>query len=134
MASAWVEEFITGLHRLEETGSADALVEQFAEEATLGNLVHQEPLHGREGARHFWEGYRRHFHKIRSTFERIIETEGHAALEWHAEGTLAQGGETIRYRGVTLLRRGESGLVEFRGYYDPRPFLTGLGVEVRPAA
>ena len=64
-----------------------------------------------------------------STFERVIENEEQAALEWHAKGALAQGGREVAYRGVTLIRRGDQGITQFAGYYDPRPFLEALGAQ-----
>ncbi len=132
MAKKWVEQFIDALHALEDGGDVEPLLAQFSPRAAVWNLARPEPQKGEEAIRRFWEGYRAQFDRVHSTFERIITGDGQAALEWHAEGTLAQGGRELSYRGVTLLKRGEDGIEEFAGYYDPQPFLQGLGV--RPHA
>lgn len=134
MNDQWVRDFIDALHGLEAGGDAGTLLAQFAPEAGVWNVALHEPLRGEEGARRFWEGYRQQFGRIHSTFGRVILGTDEAALEWQAEGTLAQGGREITYRGVTILKRGEAGITEFAGYYDPRPFLDGLGVVVQRAA
>jgi hypothetical protein len=133
-AHDWVEAFIDALHRLEERGEPEPLLQQFAPDARLRTLTHEEPLEGREQIAGFWQQYRSQFQRIESRFERTIVSEEQAALEWEAEGTLSQGGRGISYRGVTLLRRGENGLSEFASYYDPQPFLAALGVRAQEKA
>ena len=135
MNSEWVQSFIDALHGLEDRNEVEPLVAQFAPEAGLWTLVRTEPVHGTEAIREFWQGYRNFFERIHSTFERIIETEDQAALEWRAEGTLSQGGRELAYRGVTILKRKEEGITEFASYYDPQPFLERLDIRpVRAAA
>ena len=129
MQQGWVQGFIQALYALEDRGDAEPLVALFAPEGTVWNIIHTEPKRGAEEIRHFWEGYRGEFQQIQSTFERQIENADQAALEWRAEGTLAQGGRPIAYRGVTLLKRGSRGITELASYYDLRPFLDALGAE-----
>ncbi len=129
ISTEWVREFVAALHALEGTGDATGMVRQFSPEGSVWNLIRVEPKQGWEEIAAFWERYRSEFQTIHSTFERIIETESQAALEWHAEGTLAQGGKEVAYRGVTLLKHGSRGITEFASYYDPRPFLHALGAE-----
>lgn len=134
MPTDWVSAFINGLHALEDRGEIEPLLAQFAPNGSLWNITHREPLRGEAEVRHFWEGYRRTFAQIHSEFERIIEADGQAALEWSAEGTLNPGEAPIAYRGVTLLRRGEGGISEFASYYDPAPFQAQPEPHSQPAA
>ena len=131
MADGWVQEFIDGLHRLEETGNPEPLLAQFAPGASAWTPAHAEPLEGHGQVRDFWEQCRGAFERVSSTFERVIEGEGEAALEWRAEGMLRQGGE-VACRGVTLLRHGTGGIMRFASYYDPQPFLESMGVLSKP--
>ncbi|MFN3651601.1 MAG: nuclear transport factor 2 family protein [Armatimonadota bacterium] len=134
MRATWISEFIDGLHALESRNEIEPLLACFAGDATIWNITHAEPRRGPQALREFWETYRRQFDRIRSDFDRIVEGERDAALEWHAEGTLPSG-SPIAYRGVTILRQGDGGIAEFAGYFDPRPFElhAGAGRPVSPA-
>lgn len=134
MTADWVQSFIDALHGLEDDQDLQPMLAQFTDDIRLRNLVHEQPLDGPEGARRFWQGYRDQFGRIHSAFERVLVADDQAALEWHAEGTLSQGGREVSYRGVTLLKRGEGGIAEFTSYYDPQPFLESLGVTTKQAA
>ncbi len=90
MNDQWVQEFIDALHGLEDGGDVGPLLAQFAPDAGVWNVALHEPLRGEAGAHRFWEGYRQQFDRIHSTFEKVIVGADEAALEWHAEGTLAQ--------------------------------------------
>ena len=127
----WVTRFIEALHRLEDQGDPEAIVSLFAPEAALWTIVHSEPLRGEAAIREFWVKYRAQFERIHSTFERRIEGDGQAALEWRAEGTLSPAERQIAYRGVTLLRGSATGITEFASYYDPQPFSQTLRSEAR---
>lgn len=131
MNQDWVQKFVDALHHLELREEADPLVALFAPDAGLWTLIKPEPVQGTEAIRQFWNHYRHEFEHIRSVFERIIATEEQAALEWCAEGTLRHNGGEVKYRGVTILRRGDKGITEFASYYDPRPFLQAIGVTER---
>jgi ketosteroid isomerase-like protein len=124
--TAWVQNFTDALHRLETQGDIDAMVSQFAPDATLWTPVQPEPHRGSEEIRQFWQRYREQFERIVSTFERDLTADGQSALEWQAEGVLATGNKDITYRGVTLLRGGEKGITRFVSYYDMTPFLSAI--------
>ena len=134
MPANWISAFIDALHALEDRREIEPLLHQFSPGASLWNISHSEPRRGPAEIRDFWEGYRRQFGQIHSHFERIIEEEDQAALEWRAEGTLGDGGSPVAYRGVTLLQRGGDGVTEFASYYDPRPFEAPLRAPRTPAA
>jgi hypothetical protein len=100
--SGLARRFIDALLRAEESGNADELVGLFDDDAELRSFVHDESLHGIDGARRFWREYLSSFQRLRSRFERVSDLDGLAVLEWVSEGTLASG-TPITYRGVSLV-------------------------------
>jgi ketosteroid isomerase-like protein len=121
--------FIEALGTLEASRDAGALVDLFADDAEVGNVLVPEAYHGREGAREFWEQYRGHFGEVRSTFRNVIDGEGRVALEWTTTGTSAAGAP-IAYDGVSLLEIGGGRISRFSAYFDS----ASLGREMREAA
>ena len=120
MSSA--QQFADALQRLESDRDLDAFLTQFAEDVAL---VRPEPggsEQGREGARRFWQAYLDQFESISSSFDRLVDDGALGELEWVSTGTLSSG-RPISYAGVSLLERGEDGLVaRFATYYDTAAF------------
>lgn len=112
------------LRAFEADGRPDPLVELFADDAELANLARAE--RGRDGARRFWEEYRRAFGTIRSEFAAVIVGDGAAALEWESSGTLPSGAP-IRYRGASVLEVDGDRVRRFRTYYDSAAFVAPAG-------
>ena len=111
------------LQQIEETGDGAPLVEMFAENAELMNRAMVEPLQGRDGARSFWEKYLSVFERIRSEFTNVIEGDNSTSvLEWVSEGALSTG-ESIKYRGVSIIETENAQVHRFRTYYDSAVFL-----------
>ncbi|BAC90001.1 nuclear transport factor 2 family protein [Gloeobacter violaceus] len=121
MANPTVERFMQTLQHTEQSGDVESLVNLFAEDAELSNLVLTEPLRGLAGARQFWSDYLGAFGQIRSHFERAIAADNAAVLEWVSEGKL-HSGEPIRYRGVSILEIEGDRVRRFRSYYDSAAF------------
>ena len=115
------EQFMSALQTFERDGDTDRFVELFTDDAELQSLTEHEPLRGHDGARAFWDGYRSAFGEIRSKFDRVIQGDRTVVLEWHSDGTLADG-QPISYRGVSILELSEDRVQRFRTYYDSAPF------------
>ena len=114
------DTFAKALQQAEESRDPGPLVRLFAEDAELSNYTHRES--GAEGARRFWSLYLDQFDEIRSSFSRLIEAEGQAALVWRSEGRL-KGGQPIAYSGVSVLELDGDRVRRFETYYDSAAFL-----------
>ncbi len=122
MTSEIAERFMHTLQQIEETGDVEPLVAMFTENAELSNLAMTEPLQGRDGALRFWQKYLSVFERINSKFINVIEGDGTIVLEWISSGALSTG-ESINYRGVSLLETDNGQVHRFRTYYDSAVFL-----------
>ncbi len=115
------QTFADALQRSEETRDPEPLVALFAEDATVGNLAHVET--GTDGARRFWARYLDQFDQIRSTFSRLVDTEGQSFLVWTSEGSL-KNGQPIAYSGVSIVDAKGDKVGHFETYYDSAAFVT----------
>ena len=122
MTSEIASRFMQTLQQIEETGDVEPLVAMFTENAELMNLAMVEPLQGQDGARSFWEKYLSVFERIHSEFTNVIEGDSTAVLEWVSEGALSTG-ESISYRGVSMIETKNGQVHHFRTYYDSAVFL-----------
>lgn len=122
MTSAMAESFMKTLQQVENTGDVEPLVAMFTEDAELMNLAMTEPLKGHEGARRFWQKYLSVFERIHSKFTHVVEGDRTAVLEWISEGALSNG-ESVNYRGVSLIEIDNERVRHFRTYYDSAVFL-----------
>jgi len=122
VTSEIAERFMHILQQIEENGDVEPLVAMFTENAELSNLAMTEPLQGRDGARRFWQKYLSVFERINSKFINVIEGDGTTVLEWISSGALSTG-ESINYRGVSLLETDNGQVHRFRTYYDSAVFL-----------
>ena len=122
MTSEIAERFMQTLQQIEETGDVEPLVAMFTEDAELSNLAMTEPLHGRDGARRFWQKYLSVFERVHSKFTNVVEGDNTAVLEWISEGALSTS-EPLNYRGVSLIEIDNGQVHRFRTYYDSAVFL-----------
>lgn len=122
MASEIAEKFIQMLQQVEEEKDVEPLVSIFSENAELSNLATPSPLHGKDGARQFWQKYLSVFYQIHSQFTNVVESNGSAVLEWISEGTLTSG-EPLKYQGVSIIETQNGQVQRFRTYYDSAAFL-----------
>ena len=118
MPENFAETFITALRNLEETGDVETIASLFADDCRIGNVTLTAELTGPEGAREFWNNYRRTFGEISSDFRNKIISGHTAALEWVSEGT-SPSGEPIRYEGVSILQSNGLKITRFFAYFDP---------------
>lgn len=122
MADSRSEDFIQALRRLEEDSEIDDMVSLFAEEAELSNTTDTEPHRGREGARRFWETYRRSFEDVHSDFRNVAEAADVIMLEWTSRGRAAEGAP-FEYDGVSVVEFQDGMIRRFRAYFDPASVL-----------
>jgi ketosteroid isomerase-like protein len=122
MTSEIAERFMHTLQQIEATGDVEPLVVLFTEDAELSNLAMTEPLQGHDGARHFWQKYLSVFERIQSKFTNVVEGDRTTVLEWISEGALSTG-ESLKYRGVSILETDNGQVCRFRTYYDSAVFL-----------
>lgn len=121
------EDFEKALQQMEQSRNVDDIIGFFAEDVVLGNLGAAQDLRGAEGAREFWRRYLDQFREIRSEFSHATTTDHTVVVEWKSRGTLNDG-HPIDYRGVSILRLNDSGLVsEFQTYYDSAAFVNSRG-------
>lgn len=118
--------FIDALWKLETANEVDPIVELFAGECQVGNVVSPRTFEGKDGARAFWQIYRETLGDVKSEFRNVIATEGRAALEWTTTGTTHQG-KKIDYGGVSILEFEDDRIARFWAYFDP----SKLGHEIQ---
>ncbi len=117
MSEQTANRFIEALGRLEAERDLEGIVELFAPECEVGNVVSPEKFRGREGAREFWAKYRDTFGEVRSSFRNRIVGDAAAALEWTTEGT-ANDGTPLKYDGVSVIETDGEQITRFCAYFD----------------
>lgn len=118
MSEQIAKRFVEALGRLEAGRELESIVQLFAADAEVGNVVAPEKFRGPEGAREFWGAkYRDTFGEVRSTFRNVFATDGRAVLEWTTEGT-AKDGAPVKYDGVSILETDGERITRFRAYFD----------------
>jgi ketosteroid isomerase-like protein len=125
MAAEPVERFITALERLERDGDVEAMVALFRDDAEIRSPTDLEPRRGTDGARKFWDTYRRSFQEVRSELRQVVEGDGAAVLEW-TERVRNGAGEELSYDGVSILEFHDGQISRFRTYFNPTPLLARL--------
>ena len=118
MAKPTADEFIAALRQCEDAGSADALAALYADDARTSNPTDRQPHEGADGARRFWEAYRKSFASIHSRFHTILEGEDKAMLEWTSDCETAAGVKTS-YDGVSVFETRGGKITRFTAYFDP---------------
>jgi hypothetical protein len=111
--------FIEALAALEQCEQIDPILETFSEACNLANSSSPDPLHGRQGAREYWEKYRSAFRDIQSTITNIITGDDGIALEWTTQAT-DRSGKEVQYGGVSIIDTRGSAIVRFRAYFDTK--------------
>lgn len=126
MSQETTENFIAALGKLEQNGELDGIVSLYAENCEVGNAASPKMFSGTNGAREFWENYRKTFAGLKSSFRNKIETDKTSALEWETVGKTSDGNE-IRYTGVSVLETGDGKITRFFAYFDP----ANLGKQIK---
>jgi ketosteroid isomerase-like protein len=117
------KNFEAALDTLHKDRNAEALMELFADDATLSKAGVPHGQHGRDGARTFWEQYRDVFGDIDASYRHTVTEDDVAVLEWTSQGTLRNGTD-FRYDGVSVLEGDGDRITAFRTYYDTAAFLS----------
>ncbi|MES2521344.1 MAG: nuclear transport factor 2 family protein [Gemmatimonadota bacterium] len=118
MAGAQAQQFIDALHRLEERHDLNGMVALFGDDAEVRNPTDSSAHQGVDGARHFWDAYRRSFEEIHSEFRSVVENDGVVMLEWTSRGRAAKGAP-VEYDGVSVVEYRDGKVQRFRAYFDP---------------
>ena len=116
------QKFVNALGELHGGDDVEPLVALFTDDATLNKAGMPHGQSGKDGARTFWEQYRRVFGEIDSTFHNVVTGDGIAFLEWTSTGTLTNG-SAFSYDGVSVLEFGGDEIEAFRTFYDTAAFL-----------
>ena len=116
------QKFVNALGELHRGDDVEPLVALFSDDATLNKAGMPHGQSGKDGARTFWEQYRRVFGEIDSTFHNVVAGDGVAFLEWTSTGTLSNG-SAFSYDGVSVLESGGDEIEAFRTFYDTAAFL-----------
>ena len=116
------QKFVNALGELHRGDDVEPLVALFADDASLDKAGMPHGQSGKDGARAFWEQYRRVFGEIDSTFHNVVTGDGIAFLEWTSTGTLTNG-SAFSYDGVSVLESGGDEIEAFRTFYDTAAFL-----------
>jgi hypothetical protein len=124
MGSRLTEEFMGALRKFEETEDLAPLLSLFHEDGEALNLGRTEPARGIEEIETFWREYRGVFRSVRSDFTHVIEGKAGAVLVWVSHGSLING-ETVEYKGVTVLETDARRVRRCRTYYDSAVFMPG---------
>lgn len=123
--SMTADDFITALRALERDRDVEPLAALYADDAACGNTATNRTFTGPDGAREFWTAYRETFDTIESEFRIQLDSDDAVALEWVSTGTL-QGGEEVRYEGVTMVALDGDRIARTTAYFDPRAILGTL--------
>ena len=134
MARPTAQEFVAALRRVEEEGEVEAMAALYADDAQLLNPTERTPHVGPDGARRFWEAYRKSFQTIRSRFHAVLESDGRIMLEWTSDCRTAAGVQTS-YDGVSVVETREGRIARFSAYFDPAQLTAhpALETEMRPS-
>ncbi|WP_292988666.1 nuclear transport factor 2 family protein [Mycobacterium sp.] len=116
------QQFVAALDELHHRREVDALVELFADDATLDKVGMPRGEEGKDGARAFWEQYRAVFDDIEASFRHRVDGDDIAFLEWTSKGTLRDG-TAFSYDGVSVLESNGDTINAFRTYYDTAAFM-----------
>ena len=111
--------FVEALGAVEREGDLESMVETFAEGCEIGTPANAEKLHGRDGAREFWNLYRCAFRDMHSTLRNIIIGTNSFALEWSAQA-VDHSGKVLTYDGVSVADICGGRITRFRSYFDTR--------------
>jgi ketosteroid isomerase-like protein len=117
LASATARTFVDALRAVEDDGDPEQMAALATDETrwTSSGAAHSSV--GAEGAREFWEAYRRAYADITSHFTTVTETDSRAVLEWVSAGH-HHDGQPVRYVGATMIDLDGEKVREVRLYFD----------------
>jgi ketosteroid isomerase-like protein len=129
LESPTAQRFVAALRTLEQSGDLEDMVELSTDSTRWWSVGPDDGATGPDGARRFWERYRRAFGEIESEFSTVTETPLRVVLEWTSRGS-HHNGSPVRYTGATVLEfdpSHEETLAAVRLYYDTAATLSAAG-------
>ncbi|MGH7514926.1 MAG: nuclear transport factor 2 family protein [Gemmatimonadales bacterium] len=124
MTTRLTDEFMGAQQRFEATAELGPLLALFHDDGEALNLGRAEPARGHDELEIYWREYRAMFRGIFTEFTHVIEGDAGAVLEWVSRGALANG-ESVEYKGVTVLETNAGRIHRCRKYYDSAVFMSG---------
>lgn len=118
MSRPTADEFIAALRRVEDAGDVEAMAALHADDARISNPTDAQPHRGPDGARRFWDAYRKSFVRVHSEFHAVLESDTRVMLEWTSDCETAAGVAT-KYAGVSVVETRDGRIVRFAAYFDP---------------
>ncbi len=126
MSKEQIEKTVTDYFAAVRSMDAEAFVAVFAADAVSHDPVGAPPVNGYDGLRKF-------FHGIESTFSQLIMTEtavyinkNEAAVHWQAEGT-SKDSKITHFSGIDIFTFNDEGKISsLRAYWDPRAMMAQL--------
>jgi limonene-1,2-epoxide hydrolase len=117
LASATARRFVDALRAVEQDGETGAMAELATDDTRWTSSGAARSSTGPDGARTFWDAYRRTYADITSHFTTVTETEARAVLEWVSTGH-HHDGQPVRYVGATVIDLAGDTVDEVRLYFD----------------
>lgn len=118
------DRFMNALQETDRERTIEPVLKLFAHDAVLERTTQRGRYEGEEGARRFWQEYLESTRELSTTFENVLRDGDTIVLEWLSEGRRPDG-ESLRYRGVSVLEVRDDSVHGFRTYYDSAAFLKG---------
>ena len=117
MNSPVLQRFIDALHVVDSERSTEAMTAVVTPDATVLSIDGHGPRRGPDGIAELFTQYVDQFQQVSTTFTRVTETDGRAALEWTSEVQL-NSGQPASYTGVTVIEFTDEDVTDFRTVYD----------------
>ena len=117
LASATARRFVDALRAVEQDGDTEAMAELATDDTRWTSSGAARSSSGPDGARSFWDAYRRAYADITSHFTTVTETDSRAVLEWVSTGH-HHDGQPVRYVGATMVDLDGEQVREVRLYFD----------------
>ena len=117
LASATARRFVDALRAVEQDGDAEEMAGLATDGTRWTSSGAAHASTGPDGARQFWDAYRRAYADITSHFTTVTETDSRAVLEWVSTGH-HHDGQPVRYVGATMIDLSGDAVDEVRLYFD----------------
>jgi ketosteroid isomerase-like protein len=117
LTSATARTFVDALRAVEDDGDPEPMAALATDGTRWTSSGAAHASTGAEGARQFWEAYRRAYADITSHFTTVTETDSRAVLEWVSTGH-HHDGQPVRYVGATMIDLDGEQVREVRLYFD----------------
>lgn len=117
MDSPVVQRFVDALHTVDSQRSTEAMTALVTADTPVDSIDGHGTRRGPEGIDALFTQYLEQLAQVSTTFTRVTETTGRAALEWRSEVHLASG-RPATYTGVTVVEFSDDAITSFATVYD----------------